>query len=160
MLVPDGAFVAEQIPLEGNPSNLKEARQGWLGRVVSSLEQCDVIFLDPDNGLEPDGFSFGSRAAGKSVAISELVALARPGRTLIVYHHHTRRPGGHLAEIDYWRDRLTGSGFGRVDALRCRAFSPRCYFFLNGSNKIAERADQFAQRWPKYISWHSHIDAL
>jgi len=76
------------------------------------------VFVDPDNGLEPDGYSHGLAKAGKSVLLSELRELAKPGRCLIVYHHHTRQKGGHRTEIEYWADRLRGSCFATVEALR------------------------------------------
>ena len=43
---------------------------------------------------------------GKRNTLDELRELARPGRCLIVYHHQTRRKGGHHGEIDYGADRL------------------------------------------------------
>ena len=80
----------------------------------------DLFFVDPDNGLEPAGYSHGSAKAGKSVLLSELRELARPGRCLIVYHHHSRRKGGHQCEIMYRAERLRAAGFATVDALRAK----------------------------------------
>ena len=56
--------------------------------------------MDPDNGLEPTGFTHGSARAGKSVTLDGLPALRRLGRCPIVYHHHTGRRGGYHAEIE------------------------------------------------------------
>ena len=86
------------------------------------LERSDLLFLDPDNGLEPAGFHPTAAKSGKSIMISELHQLARPGRCLIVYHHQSRRKGGHHAEMQHWADRLRASGFATVDALRADRF--------------------------------------
>jgi hypothetical protein len=104
--------------------------------------------------LEPAGHSPGSARAGKSVLLSELRELARPGRCLVVYHHHTRREGGHLSEIEYWADRLRNYGFTTVDALRARPYSPRVFFLLDVPNGVRQRAEQIERNWEGLITWH------
>ena len=112
------------------------------------------MFVDPDNGLEPDGYSHGSAKSGKRILLSELQELASPGRCLIVYHHHTRRKGGHHSEIDHWADRLRGDGFTTVDALRAKPYSPRVFFLLDAPADIRPRAEQIALHWHPWITWH------
>jgi hypothetical protein len=118
------------------------------------LTDTDIVFVDPDNGFEPSRFSQGSVNAGKSVMFSELLQLTRPGRGLIVYHHHTRRAGGHRAEIGYWADRLRARGFSTVDALRAKPYSPRSYFLLDAPPDVREGAKQIAAHWDGLITWH------
>jgi hypothetical protein len=113
-----------------------------------------MVFVDPDNGLEPAGYSDGSSKAGKSILISELREMARPGRFLIVYHHHTRRKGGHHSEIEHWADRLCGSGFATVDAMRARPYSPRAFFLLDVPADVRRRAEQLTVTWEGWITWH------
>ena len=71
-----------------------------------SLTGADLVFVDPDNGVEPTGYSYGSARAGNSIVLTELHELATPGRCLIVYHRQSHRKGGHLCEIVYWAERL------------------------------------------------------
>jgi len=104
--------------------------------------------------LEPAGFSDGSAMAVKSVPFRELSELAQPGRCLIVYHHKTRRAGGHHAEIAFWADRLHASGFGTVDAVRAKPYSPRVYFLLDAPPEIRHRAKDLASHWTGLITWH------
>ena len=118
------------------------------------LAEADLVFVDPDNGLEPAGYRPTSSKAGKSILLCELHDLSKPGRCLIVYHHHTRREGGHRAEIEFWAERLGSRGFGAVDALRARPFSPRVFFLLNASPDIRQRAEQIASDWHGLITWH------
>jgi hypothetical protein len=115
--------------------------------------EANMVFLDPDNELEPAGYSHGSSKAGKSILISELREMVRPGRCLIVYHHHTRRKGGHHF-IEHWADRLRGSGFATVDALRAKPYSPRVFFLLDAPDDVRERAEQIELRWAGRITWH------
>jgi hypothetical protein len=113
------------------------------------------VFVDPDNGLEPAGFSHGSGKAGKSVTLDKLRAVARAGRCLIVYYHHTRRKGGHHGEIDYWADRLRECGFATVDALRARPYSPRVLFLLDAPADVRQRAEQVAVDWREGLGLRS-----
>jgi hypothetical protein len=92
--------------------------------------------------------------SGKSIMLRELCSLARPGRCLIVYHHQSRRPGGHQAEMQHWADRLRESGFATVDALCARPHSPRLYFLLDAPPPIRRGAEQIAVDWPGHITWH------
>jgi hypothetical protein len=147
-IVPSTIFASDLIPQR------KQAREEWFASVQSTLEGADLVFVDPDNGLEPDGHSHGSGKSGKSILLSELRKLARPGRCLIVYHHQTRRAGGHHSEIEHWSHRLRGIGFTTVDALRAKPFSPRVFFLLDAPVEIRQRAEQIASHWKGLITWH------
>jgi hypothetical protein len=153
-VLPGAIFASEVMPVGGPIADRPRERRQWLTRVQSTLEDANMVFLDPDNGLEPAGYSHGSSTAGKSILISELREMVRPGRCLIVYHPHTRRKGGHHSEIEHWADRLRGSGFATVDALRAKPYLPRVYLLLDVPGDVRERAEQIELRWAGRITWH------
>jgi hypothetical protein len=153
-LLPGAIFASEVFATNGPIALRRQARHEWFEIVQKTLEGTDLVFVDPDNGLEPAGFSHGSTKAGKSITLSELRELTMPGRSLIVYHHHTRRAGGHHAEIEHWAGRLRECGFATVDALRARPFSPRVLFLLDGPADVRQRAQQIALDWNGLVSWH------
>jgi hypothetical protein len=152
-LPPDTIFHHQPIPTTGR--NLRGIRQEWFRSVVATVKNTDLVFVDPDNGLEPGGISLGSARAGKSVLLSELHELAKPDRCLIVYHHQTRRAGGHYAEIAHWLDRFRSEGFRAADALRCKPYSPRVFFLLNAPEKLRQRAARIEADWHRLITWHA-----
>jgi hypothetical protein len=152
-ILPGTVFASEMIPSFGPIAGRQQSRQEWFARVRQKLIDCDLVSVDPDNGLQPDGFSHGSAKAGKSVLTNELLELARPGRCLIVYHHQTRRTGGHHSEIEHWAERLRATGFATVDALRARPYSPRVYFLLNATLDIRQRAERLEGHWQGLITW-------
>ncbi|MBC7431428.1 MAG: hypothetical protein H7345_05110, partial [Rubritepida sp.] len=121
-LLTDTVFFSELVPAHSRTTLSLQRRRGlraeWFARLQTQLDGCDLVFLDPDNGLETSKFDLGASKAGKSVAISELMALRRPGREIVVYHHHTRRKGGHALELEYWGERLREAGFTTAAALR------------------------------------------
>jgi hypothetical protein len=138
-------------------NNRRAARITWLVRLRDALEPCDLVFLDPDNGFETKAFNLGAAKAGKSVALSELRALRRPGRAILVYHHQTRRRGGHEQELEHWGERLRDAGFGQVDALRASAFSARAFFLLDGTPQLRARAQDLSGRWNGRLSWRPDL---
>jgi hypothetical protein len=156
-LLPGAVFANDMIPVDGPIGQRSHMRREWLERVRRILEDVDLMFVDPDNGLEPEGFTYGSAKAGKSVSLRELRALARPGRCLVVYHHHTRRKGGHRAEIEHCAEKLRQSGFGRIDALRATPFSPRAFFLLDAPDDVRLRAEKVEVCWDSLITWHPNI---
>jgi hypothetical protein len=153
-LLPGAVFASESVPVTRLAAQRELARCRWFGTMLHRLADADLVFVDPDNGLEPSGFSYASAKAGKSALLRELLELAQPGRCLIVYHHHTRRAGGHTVEIEYWADRLREIGFATVDALRAKPYSPRVYFLLDAPPDIRRRAEQVATHWDGLITWH------
>jgi hypothetical protein len=156
-LLPGAEFFDEIIPTAGTPAERRAGRAAWFSRVRAQLADCSVVFADPDNGLETAGFSPGALVAGKCISLAEVAALAAPGRTLVIYHHQTRRKGGHLAELAHWADRLRALGFPTVDAVRSRPFSARAFFVLGAPAPIRGRARQFAARWGEHLSWHEDV---
>ena len=70
-LLPCPIFASEVIPTGGPIMQRRRARQAWFQVVQQTLEAAELVFLDPDNGLEPIGFSHGYANAGKSILLSE-----------------------------------------------------------------------------------------
>jgi len=122
-------------------------RTEWFEALKGRVSDCDLVFLDPDNGLEPAGFRAGSGKSIKSATYAEVAALMRPGRALVIYHHQTRMAGGHDFEIEHLAGRLLGLGAERVLAVRSKPFSPRVFFIVDADYTLADRARQFAARW-------------
>jgi hypothetical protein len=71
-ILPGAVFASDVIPVDGPTPQRRPAREQWFASVQRTLEGADLVFVDPDNGLEPDGYSHGSAKSGKSVLLSEL----------------------------------------------------------------------------------------
>lgn len=150
-------FVSDPLPTPRIYTERPDARRGWLERTTRAVADCDIVFLDPDNGLQPENFSATRKKSIKSVSFDDLASFRGKDRTLVVYHHQTHRKGGHEAEIDYNADRLRKNGFEKVDALRARPYSPRVFFLLNATEEIRRRAAKFAEKWGiDRVSWYEN----
>jgi hypothetical protein len=152
-LLPNARFSSEPLFLNASFNARPQEREEWFSRVVSALKACDLVFLDPDNGLEPNGFSLTQKSAIKSISFDELKRLRRTGRSILVYHHHTRFKGGHACEIKYQAERLKTQGFERIAALRITPYSPRALFLLDGDDRLDGRAVGIAEKWNGHLQW-------
>jgi hypothetical protein len=124
-------------------SQRREWRQAWFSRVLDRLSTCNLVFADPDNGIVDDmDRRKGSAKYGKQIPLSEVRSLAE-NRCAIIYHHNTRRRGGHDAEVDNLLNQIGLPGL----AVRATAFSPRTFFILNPDKTIEHRAREFCYRW-------------
>jgi hypothetical protein len=151
-------FASELIPSDLRPFEQRpSARRRWLAEVKARLSKCDLIFLDPDNGIAPDGLRLTRRRAGKSVTVDEIAELAR-NRPTVVYHHQTRRVGGQLSEMRALATRLRKRGIRVSGALRAKPWSPRVFFILNANRELQKRAEAIAELWDSRISWHSDVE--
>ena len=113
---------------------------------------CDLVFLDPDNGLEISAYEPGRSKAGKSVALSELQALRRSGRTLTVHHHQTRMLVATCLSSITGAKRL--GAWVSVNVIRASSFSARAFFILNELPEVRCRAKAFGFRWDDMLSLH------
>ena len=125
------------------PRERRDWRRSWFGRAMEQLSTCDLVFADPDNGvIDDDDRRKGRAKFGKQMPLAELQKLAQ-GRCAVIYHHNTRRRGGHDAEVDYW---LKEIGMPSL-AVRATSYSPRTFFVVNPSKVIEERLQDFCHRW-------------
>ncbi len=160
-ILPNAVFASEQIPCEVRPFSLRRTeRSTWLAGIKTKLQDCNLVFLDPDNGIAPEGLKLGRRVAGKSVTIDEIRDLQENTRPMVIYHHQTRFPGGHSAEIHALATRLKENGLQVSGALRAKPWSPRVFFIVNGDNELHDRAKNLAECWKNKISWHTDLEIL
>jgi hypothetical protein len=152
-LFQDATFFSDVVPTAGSSSDRRSGRGEWFQVALNKVGDCDLVFLDPDNGLETANFKPGGSKAGKSVALAELQSLRRPNRSIIVYHHHTRMAGGHHFELSHWGARLAEVGCS-VDALRASAFSARAFFLLDAPADMRKAAAAMTGEWGDKLSWH------
>lgn len=65
-------------------------RSAWINRCLELTANCELVFFDPDNGLEVGSVPKDHPKAGKYVYWDELIPFWRRGQTLLIYHHLNR----------------------------------------------------------------------
>jgi hypothetical protein len=66
-------------------------RAEWMARALEVTKPCDILFADPDNGLECKSVGATARLGPKYAFLAELEPVLARGQTLVVYHHTCRQ---------------------------------------------------------------------
>jgi len=104
-----------------DPALRTERRHRWFDEAVDALDQCSLVFVDPDNGLQSDDASNRRSRSEKHASLSEIGRFLERGQS-VVAHHHADRPDcvaeqamSLMAEI---RDQLGVDALASVQAAR------------------------------------------
>ena len=119
-------------------------RRKWGEQLVQAVSDADLVFLDPDNGIQ------GTRLSPKHVALSEIAALRRPDRTLIFVQRHT----GRRSEIGFLANQLWSIGCKRIELVRFRLVASRFYVVTDHDDARAERIAGLARKWGKWVKMY------
>lgn len=86
-------FYDSILDLTGEPNPLKRRmlRQNWHNSALNSLNDCDIVFLDPDNGLQVKSVSLTGQKGNKYIGLDELKDYYRLGKSVIFYNHRERK---------------------------------------------------------------------
>lgn len=123
-------FYSKPLPYSSvNPSEREEERKNWFKESLSQLKSADIIFLDPDNGIQTDKVRKTQIKAIKYVFKGEIKEYYELGKSLIIYNHRDRKP-----KSEY--DRKITDSLGQINSpngikvLRFKRVSVRDFIFL------------------------------
>ncbi|MYB84133.1 MAG: hypothetical protein F4X54_05245 [Chloroflexi bacterium] len=143
------------VAVRGRSQRLK-VRERWLAGALRSTADCDVVFLDPDNGLEVATRADQPRGP-KYAFFSELLPFVQREQSLVVYHHIGRRGSA--------KDQINDRMAQIEDELACRPFallyhrgSARVFFVLPAERHrdvLSSRAEGLLQ-----TPWARHFELI
>jgi hypothetical protein len=131
----DAVFHHEQVPRRA------ALRKSWTTSLVDSVNKANLIFLDPDNGIQ------GRRLTPKHVALAEIAALRRQDRALITLQHQS----GQKLEVRSIAERLKSIGCQRLEIVRFRLVSSQFYVIVDYDNALDARISSFARKWGNWV---------
>lgn len=67
-----------------------DSRDIWFSELASVAENYDLLFLDPDNGIEIKSRKYGTSNSSKYLYWNEIEKLWLQGKSLIIYQHFIR----------------------------------------------------------------------
>jgi hypothetical protein len=142
ILPPDTVYFSKPLPdVLGTTVQRVAQRAEWFARAKQAVASCNLLFLDPDNGLEVKSVGLRSRLAGKYVTVSEVTELLANGSLVILYQHCDRSPWQtQRAKI---HDQLV-IGIGQqpfMHSVRFGAFGARAFFCLTTDPDMAKTMD-------------------
>ena len=126
-------------------SDHEDRRRLYFEKMLSSFADRDLIFFDPDNGLETASVQIGKKGCSRYVYWAELESAWEAGHSLLVYQHFPRKKRGEFIK----------QSAGRYAAgLRAEVISiqtSRTVFFLmmqpEHTDILKSRAYEAAGRW-------------
>ena len=139
-ILPTGtAYFDEAMPGASAPARQRIARRvAWFERAQKAVANCDLVFLDPDNGLAVPSTPLGSPMADKYASADEVTTLLRTGAGVVLYQHGNRTPWARqrqqvCAQIAAATDQpLT------IRSLRFGAFGVRAFFCITANARATD----------------------
>lgn len=83
-LLPQAEYFPSLVP------DTASGRNAWFNSLVQRAQNCDFVFLDPDNGLEVKSRPYGRKDSSKFLYWREVKALWGSGKSLLIYQHFIR----------------------------------------------------------------------
>lgn len=139
-LLPRAHYYASTVP------DARLERDAWRNDLIRAASGIDLVFFDPDNGIEVPSKPMGRKGSSKYVRWQEIRALWKAGCSLLIYQHFRREAReaftqGLLSELG----RRTGANF--TVAFR----TPHVLFLLAVQDRHAQRLAEviplLSDRW-------------
>ena len=135
-ILPEGTVFYDQVlsyNAEVDTAARKKERERWYRAGFKQLETCEIVFFDPDNGLEVESVGKYSDKGPKYVWHDEVIDYYQRGQSLIIYNHRSREPQEkYLKRFD--RIRAITPEPNNVVVLRYSRGTTRDYVFLMQSS--------------------------
>lgn len=159
-LMPNSLYYDDQLVFPPEPAvteqrrnhNIK-IRQEWFNAGFSKLKDCDVLFLDPDTGLEVKSRKPHTKKGPKYVSREELrqVLQNNLNQTVVLYQHIARIKGQDAdQQIESKIQLINELGAEIVYAVTFSNYSKRVYFIIPSHKHY-----QLIERRMKNFNFHS-----
>jgi len=154
------AFFEEMIPTHHDSKCRKNEREDWFQRARQTLQDCDLVFCDPDNGIEVASVSKRAKKQFKYIYWDELKTLWTDKKSLIIYQH-MQRDKLHLTQVHERCCQLVERlGTDVVLPLTCPRGTVRTYFLIPQPrhNKCFAKIykEMTGKRWSHHIKPWCH----
>lgn len=131
-LIPECAYFNRVVP-----TNFKD-RAAWHQEGLLQLSTQDIVFLDPDNGLEVKSISQSNPKSIKYVLHSEIEDYYNAGHSVIFYNHRNREPEEkYLARFSGLKACMQIEG-AFLSGLRFSRGSTRDYIFISRPEQLTK----------------------
>ena len=146
-IVPGATFFNEFV------ADFRTERDAFHARCMATFADRDLVFFDPDNGLEVKSVPNGRKRSSKYVLLDELADHYRAGRSVLVYQH----PDHLLARKAFVDDKATKLRAVLSDTSIWAFGTPYVVFLLaahpDHAKQVIATATELRNKWPsKFIS--------
>lgn len=135
-----------------------QKRDEWHFKALKKLSKQDVIFLDPNNGLEVKSTKPCSRNGNKYTTYKEAADYYSHGATVIIYNHRDRKPECEYVKRFYRFKDIEETKNAKMFYLRASRYSVRDYLFLVQERHFSDLEmainNFLATEWCRYLKMH------
>jgi hypothetical protein len=131
----DATFIRHRVPKQVS------LRPAWSEMLVNLVGDADLVYLDPESGIE------GNRLTNRHIALAEIAALRQRNRVVVVGH----RQSGRRAEVKYLADRMKSLGCESVEIVRLRLVAPYLFVILDQDEIMSDVTSAFVKRWGNWV---------
>lgn len=133
-------------------------RTEWHQKGLDALAECDLVLLDPDNGMLPKSVSRGCDKSIKYVFPEEILDYYEAGHSVVFYSHRTRE------QLDIYLERF-GNLFddaekrgAKIKGITFKRVNIRDYFFVLHEKHVKQVEEGLA----KLLSgnWNQHFTVI
>jgi hypothetical protein len=148
-ILPDAVFWARVLTDDGGE------REDYFRGFKSAALGCQLVFFDPDNGIEVRSVPYGRKNSARYLYWRELIDTYRCGHSVLVYQHFPR------VKRSAFVDALAESMSGEVGSPEIVSFrTARTVFFLAPQpahlGYFLERCEEVPERWGSQIAVKRH----
>lgn len=144
-LLPCSTYFSDVVP------DASGDRNQWRDALMKSANGADLVFLDPDNGIEVPSKPIGRKGFSKYVSWQEIQGLWKMRCSILIYQHFRREPREAFAA------RMVSELRQRTGARFTRAFHTAHVLFLlvaqaEHEARFREAISRFLPRWEGEIT--------
>ncbi len=141
----------------------RNGRLKWLENAINAISQCNIVFADPDNGLEiPSIPNIHQMKSGKYTYFSELEPIFNNKDACVIYHHLNMNES-HESQIRFRAQQLKDKmpSIHTVFAIRFWPYSPRAFFVCStdGYARTMRSKIQHYINGPCRTGWDTYYEA-
>lgn len=145
-LLPRTSYYREEVP------DTRKERDAWRAGLLSAAIEVDLVFLDPDNGIEVPSTPVGRKGSSKYVRWGEISALWNAGKSILIFQHFPReKRDPFIQRMAQELHSCTGAGcvktFRTSHVLFLLAVQDRHQKFKDNVAVIGERWNNKSKRW-------------
>jgi hypothetical protein len=149
-ILPSCVFLSDVVPDD------EEGREAYFQRLTELARGCDLIFFDPDNGIEVESKPYGGKDSSKYLYWHEIEDFWSAGHSLLVYQHFPRVERASFIE-DKARQLMDRTNAPELISFRTTHV---VFFLLPQRNRLhcfRERSEEVARRWDGQIRVAYHM---
>lgn len=160
-LLPGAVFYNETLDYSqtNQASERKAIRIRWDESARKRLKDCDIVFLDPDNGLEINSTKPYDMAGNKYVTYEEAAQYYAAGKSVLIYNHRDRSTEEKYIKRFRRFCNMHDTEDAHLLCLTFRRVSVRDYVLLSQMehlNRLKPAMDNvFGSSWENYFSYRA-----